>query len=173
MFVKHLFVRHFCIFKLSLIRSAVSVQTRSWRLRHPLFGVLLSQLWECCSDIFLVGMGLWFGPRFVCTCMCVCVGCVHVCVCVRFRAAAERHRDKTVQPAGLLPADAAGWNHRRQQGREQRQQWVEHYGSYSFEHKTFNGSESLAYIIYYHILYAVLNHFQFLYNWCQPKALRN
>lgn len=60
---------------------------------------------------FSVGMGPWHG--FVCMC---------VCVCVRSRAAAERHRDTTVQPAGFLPADAAGWNHRRQQGREQRQQ---------------------------------------------------
>lgn len=64
-------------------------------------------------------MGLWFIRRSACVCV-----RARVCLCARvcFRAAAERHRDTTVQPAGLLPADAAGWNHRRQQGREQRQQ---------------------------------------------------
>lgn len=65
-------------------------------------------------------------------CVCVCPLCARACVC--FRAAAERHRDATVQPAGILPADAAGWNHRRQQGREQWQQWVGHYGRRGFQH---------------------------------------
>lgn len=37
-------------------------------------------------------------------------------VCFFSRAAAERHCDTTVQPAGFLPADAARWNHRWHQG---------------------------------------------------------
>ncbi len=37
-------------------------------------------------------------------------------VCLFSRAAAERHCDTTVQPAGFLPADAARWNHRWHQG---------------------------------------------------------
>lgn len=41
------------------------------------------------------------------------------------RAAAERDCDPAVQPAGLLPADAARRNHWWQQGREQRLQWVQ------------------------------------------------